>query len=193
MALESLTPLVTDISRLIEQTRLHVARTANAALVLLYWQVGARINQEVLRQERAEYGEMVLADLSKELISRYGKGFDKVNLHRMVRFARMYPDKPIVVTLSQQLTWSHIIKLVSIEGEEQPLGIIICTDKDQEDIELMELGKNGIHVAQYLTELPPKHILEKKLRRAIENAREKYERIKQLDHHDLTIEERSMG
>ena len=41
-------------------------------------------------------------------------------------------------------------------GEEKPLGIIICSDKDQEDVELMELGKNGIHVAQYLTDLLPK-------------------------------------
>lgn len=66
-------------------------------------------------------------------------------------------------------------------GEEMPLGIIICTDKDQEDIELMELGKNGIHVAQYITELPPKEIFEEKLHRAILIAREKHERIQQLE------------
>lgn len=57
------------------------------------------------------------------------------------------------------------------------MGIIICADKDQEDIELMELGKNGIHVAQYITELPPKEIFEEKLKKAIEMAREKYERL----------------
>jgi predicted nuclease of restriction endonuclease-like (RecB) superfamily len=67
------------------------------------------------------------------------------------------------------------------EGEEKPLGIIICSDKDQEDIELMELGLNGIHVAQYLTELPPKKILEEKLKKAIELAREKYERLQLLN------------
>ena len=66
-------------------------------------------------------------------------------------------------------------------GEEQPLGIIICADKDQEDIELMELGKNGIHVAQYLTELPPKEIFEEKLRKAIEIAREKHARLQILN------------
>ncbi|MCE3237477.1 MAG: cytoplasmic protein [Gammaproteobacteria bacterium] len=66
-------------------------------------------------------------------------------------------------------------------GEEKPLGIIICSDKEQEDIELMELGKNGIHVAQYLTELPPKKILEKRLKKVIEAAREKHERLKLLN------------
>ena len=64
-------------------------------------------------------------------------------------------------------------------GEEKPLGIIICADKDQEDIELLELGKNGIHVSQYLAELPPKKVFEKKLWGVIENAREKYARLKQ--------------
>ena len=65
-------------------------------------------------------------------------------------------------------------------GEEKPLGIIICSDKDQEDLELLELGKNGIHVSQYLAELPPRKIFEKKLRDVIENAREKYARLEQL-------------
>jgi hypothetical protein len=66
-------------------------------------------------------------------------------------------------------------------GEEKPLGIIICADKDQEDIELMELGNNGIHVAQYLTELPPRKVLEKKLHEAIKMAREKYEQLQLLE------------
>lgn len=65
-------------------------------------------------------------------------------------------------------------------GEEKPLGIIICSDKDQEDLELLELGKNGIHVSQYLAELPPRKMFEKKLRDVIENAREKYARLEQL-------------
>ena len=65
-------------------------------------------------------------------------------------------------------------------GEEKPLGIIICSDKDQEDLELLELGKNGIHVSQYLAELPPRKIFERKLRDVIENAREKYARLEQL-------------
>lgn len=65
-------------------------------------------------------------------------------------------------------------------GEEKPLGIIICADKDQEDVELLELGKNGIHVSQYLAELPPRKVFEKKLWDVIENAREKYARLEQL-------------
>lgn len=60
------------------------------------------------------------------------------------------------------------------EGENEPLGIILYADKKEEQIELLELEKSGIHVAQYLTVLPPKEILEAKLHQAIESAKAKY-------------------
>jgi len=58
-------------------------------------------------------------------------------------------------------------------SEEHPLGLILCAGKSEEQIELLELSKSGIRVAQYLTELPPREILEKKLRQAIKTARER--------------------
>lgn len=60
------------------------------------------------------------------------------------------------------------------EKEESPLGIILCSAKGKETIELLELGKSGIHVAEYFTELPPKDVLVAKLDRTIQEAREKY-------------------
>lgn len=59
-------------------------------------------------------------------------------------------------------------------GEEKPLGLILCSEKQKERVELLELDKSGIHVAQYLTELPSKRILECRLHRAIKTARSKY-------------------
>jgi hypothetical protein len=56
--------------------------------------------------------------------------------------------------------------------EEKPMGIILCAGKDHDDIEYLEMDKTGIHVAQYLTELPPRDILEKKLKLAIQLARD---------------------
>ncbi len=60
------------------------------------------------------------------------------------------------------------------EGEALPLGIILCAGKKQEQIELLELGSSGIHVAEYLTELPDKGLLEQKLHQAIVNARQRF-------------------
>ncbi len=56
-------------------------------------------------------------------------------------------------------------------GEQPPLGIILCAGKKQEQIELLELDSAGIHVAEYLTTLPPKAVLEQRLHQAIINAK----------------------
>jgi hypothetical protein len=60
-------------------------------------------------------------------------------------------------------------------GEELPLGIILCAGKNTEQIELLELGAAGIHVAEYLTVLPAPEILREKLHQAIETARMRLE------------------
>ena len=55
--------------------------------------------------------------------------------------------------------------------ENPPLGIILCTGKKQEQIELLELDKSGIHVAEYLTVLPPREVFEQKIHEAMVQAR----------------------
>lgn len=61
------------------------------------------------------------------------------------------------------------------ENEGEPLGIILCAGKKQDLVELLELGQSGIHVAEYLTELPPKELLRRKLHAAIELSRKRLE------------------
>jgi len=61
------------------------------------------------------------------------------------------------------------------EGETSPLGLILCAEGSHEQIELLELDKTSIHVAEYLTELPPKQVLARKLRTAIEAAKAQLE------------------
>lgn len=57
------------------------------------------------------------------------------------------------------------------EGEDTPIGIILCVEKNQETVELLQLDKSGIHVGQYLTQLPPKEVFERKLIAAINKVR----------------------
>ena len=63
------------------------------------------------------------------------------------------------------------------ETEQEPLGIILCAGKKQELVELLELGQAGIHVAEYLTALPPRELLEQKLHSAIQSARQRIEAL----------------
>jgi predicted nuclease of restriction endonuclease-like (RecB) superfamily len=62
-----------------------------------------------------------------------------------------------------------------IEGENPPIGLILCASKNKEHIVLLQTEKSNIKVAEYLTKLPDLKILEKKLHYAIENARNKFE------------------
>ena len=328
-------PLIGDIRALIEETRSAVAVTVNAGMTLLYWRIGKRICDDILRKERAGYGDEIVATLSRQLTTDYGGGFSEKSLRHMILFSETFPELEIVSTLSRQLSWSHfkeiiylkqplqkefyaemcrverwsvrtlrdkiasmlyertalsrkpeelarteleslreqdrmtpdlvfrdpymldflglkdsysekdlesailreiesfllelgagfsfiarqkrttvdgddfyldllffhrdLRRLVAVElkldkfrpdhfgqmalylrwldkferkpGEESPLGIILCSGKDDERVELLELGQAGIHVAEYLTELPPKEILQRKLHAAIEQSR----------------------
>ena len=99
--------LLNDISKLIEEARTHVAREYNSTQILLCWLIGKRIDDEVLLSQRAEYGEGVIDAISADLSNRYGRGYGRINLFRMLKFSRYFPDKQIVSTLSKQLSWSH--------------------------------------------------------------------------------------
>ena len=59
--------LVADVRDMIEQTRSSVAHTLNAGMTYLYWRIGKRIQMEVLKYERAEYGRRIIATPSQEL------------------------------------------------------------------------------------------------------------------------------
>src|SRR6516162_1542749 len=61
-------------------------------------------------------------------------------------------------------------------GEEAPLGLILCAGKSDEHVELLQLERSGIRVAKYLTELPPREVLERRLHEALRAAQERFNR-----------------
>jgi hypothetical protein len=66
------------------------------------------------------------------------------------------------------------------EGEEAPIGIILCASASREIVELLEPDKAGIAVAEYWTQLPPKVEFERKIREILLEAQERLERRKLL-------------
>jgi YhcG PDDEXK nuclease domain len=60
-------------------------------------------------------------------------------------------------------------------GEESPLGLILCAGKSDEHVELLQLEQSGIRVATYLTELPPRQLLQRKLHESMMAARARLE------------------
>lgn len=114
-------PLLAELRSLIEQARAHVVQAANATLTLLYWQVGRRIRQEILGNQRADYGEEIVSTLSTQLIALYGRNFELRNLRRMVQFAEQFPDFKGVSSLAAQLSWSHFIEVLPLKTSEARL------------------------------------------------------------------------
>ncbi len=327
--------LFLEIRQLIETAKQRAAIAINAEITMLYWQVGDRIQTEILQGQRAEYGKQIIATLSQQLTQTYGKGWSDRQLRYCVLIAEVFPDREILHTLSAKLSWSHLKLIIGIDDplkrdfyieiaqlerwsvrqlqerinsmlfertaisrkpeetirhdleqlrqdrqispnlllkdpyildfldlsdrylekdledailrdiekfllelgagftfiarqkriqidnddfyidllfynrklkrlvaidlklgnfrheyksqmelylrwlakydqesdEQSPLGIILCAGKKQEQIELLELDKSGIHVAEYLTVLPPKELLQAKLQQAIASAR----------------------
>jgi len=327
--------LFQEIGQLIDAAKQRAAAAINAEITLLYWQVGNRIQTEVLQGQRAEYGKQVILTLSQRLTQAYGKGWGERQLHYCTLLAGIFPDREILHTVCSKLSWSHLKLIIGVEDplkrdfyielaqleqwsvrqlqerinsmlfertalsrkpedtirhdlaqlhqnqqispdlllkdpyildflnlsdrylekdledailreiekfllelgagftfiarqkrlqidnddfyidllfynrklkrlvaidlklgsfraeyksqmelylrwlakyeqesdEQPPLGIILCAGKKQEQIELLELDKSGIHVAEYLTALPPKEVLQTKLHEAIATAR----------------------
>ena len=75
--------LLSDLRTLIDASREQVARTVNSALVGLYWHIGKRIREDVLNEQRAEYGHQSVDALSRQLTVEYGRGFTRANLFHM--------------------------------------------------------------------------------------------------------------
>jgi len=327
--------LIDSLKNLILESKNSAIANVNSILTMMYWEIGNTINQDILKNSRAEYGKSIVVSVSRELKKEFGSSFEEKNLRRMIQFATVF-EKEKVVSLIRHLSWTHFLvvlplkdelqrdfylqmcknekwsvrifrdrvnsmlyertalskkpdelikyeleelekgnlkdvvilkdpyfldfldikdrflekdledailrqieefllelgngfsfvarqkriqidsddyyidllfynrklkKLIAIdlkigefkpeykgqmelylrwlekyerqEGEESPIGIILCTGKKEEQIELLELEKSGIHVAEYLTVLPSKEVLQNKLHQAIEYAKAK--------------------
>lgn len=108
-------PLFVSIKDLIEQSKQQIAVSVNATMTALYWQIGSKIKNEVLKNERAEYGQQIVQSLSAKLEKEFGRGWSEKQLRHCVQFATVFNDKQIVSTLWRQLSWSHIKLIIYIE------------------------------------------------------------------------------
>lgn len=114
-------PLFNEICKIIEQGKQKVTSQVNSILTLTYWHIGKSINQDILQNQRAEYGKQIIKSLAVELAQLYGKSFEARNLRRMMQFAELFSDIQIVSTLSTQLSWSHFLELLPLKNKEARL------------------------------------------------------------------------
>ena len=110
-----------DLAHIIEQGKNQLVKQVNSTITLVYWQVGKKINEHILNNQRAEYAKEIVATVSAQLVSKYGRNFELKNLRRMMQFANQFTDFEIVVPLARQLTWSHILILLPLKSNEEKI------------------------------------------------------------------------
>lgn len=107
--------LFNDVCLIIDQSRRHVATYVNVEACLMNWHVGKRIKEDVLYNQRAEYGKQTLKNLSVKLTERYGTGWGTEKLKHCVRSAYLFSEDDIMYAARTQLTWTHLRSLMSLK------------------------------------------------------------------------------
>ena len=80
------TKLIEDVCQLIDKARMRLAVKANHEITVLYWEIGNRINTDLLDGNRAPYGKQIVSQLATILQSNYGRrGFESRNIRRMMQ------------------------------------------------------------------------------------------------------------
>lgn len=122
--------LVAELSRLIEQSQQQVTAQVNHTVTMLFWDIGNRINKNILQSKRADYAKAIVSTLSTQLKTQYGRNFELRNLRRMMQFAEQFTDIDIVAPLTKKLSWSHFVELLPIKNQEAKLFYAKLSAKD---------------------------------------------------------------
>ena len=107
--------LFNDVCSIIDAARMHVATYANTETLLMNWNVGKRIKEDVLFNRRAEYGQQIVKRLANLLVERYGAGWKDRKLLHCIRAAYTFTEDEIVYAARIQLTWTHLRNIMFIE------------------------------------------------------------------------------
>jgi hypothetical protein len=114
--------LLSDVRQIIENGLQQAYQSVNMVMLNTYWNVGRRIvEDEQHGNRRAEYGKQQIKNLSAELVSQYGNSYNERNLYQFRNFYLKFNDLEILNTRLQNLTWSHIVRLLRVENEQERL------------------------------------------------------------------------
>lgn len=102
------------VSQIIDGARHSVAVYLNSEVTMTYWHIGKYIVSELDAVGEEKYGAKIVATVSQLLTARFGKGYKRAAIFRMLKVAKEFPVESIVSTLSRQLTWSHFVELSAI-------------------------------------------------------------------------------
>ena len=111
--------LVADVRNIIEEGRRHAFAAAGQIAIMTYWNVGRRIVEEEQQgNARADYGKNLIPALADRLTIEFGTGYGRRNLAYYRKFYLEFSDLEILHTRVQNLSWSHIRRILSVSNPE---------------------------------------------------------------------------
>ena len=122
--------LYDDLCHIIDRARARIATYLNTEVCMTNWYVGKRIKEDVLYNQRAEYGKQVLRNLSARLTEKYGSGWGYNKLQHCVRAAYTFSEEEIMYATRTQLNWTHLRTLMSVKDPlERQFYIHMCSQE----------------------------------------------------------------
>ena len=111
---------IQDIQNILATAKRKSYQAVNSIMMQAYWLIGYRIvEQELQGKNRAEYGEKIIENLSRELNHQIGSGMSVAHLKNCRQFYRVFPDFPKRYTLCSQLSWSHFRLIMRLDTEKE--------------------------------------------------------------------------
>ncbi len=156
--------LFEDVCGIINATRNRVAVYVNSEVCLTKWHVGKRIKEDVLYNQRAEYGKQIVKNLAARLTEIYGSGWSYGSLKHCLRCAEIFSIDEIGYAVRTQFNWTHIRSLMSIEDPLKRQFYMEMCRVEHWDTRTLD--------AKIDSQLPDKQLLAEKLQRAIAIAKE---------------------
>lgn len=124
-----------DVRRIIEDGRQKAYAAAGNIALATYWNVGRRIVEEEQRgKSRADYGKRLIDGLAETLKIEYGSGYGKRNLAYYRQFYLEFNDLEILHTCVQNLTWSHVRRVLSVVNTQARLWYLSAASRDKWDV-----------------------------------------------------------
>lgn len=111
--------LYAQVYTLIDQSKQRIHVAFNQELTQLYWNIGNLMQQDVLKNKKAGYGEKIIANLSAKLTNQFGTGWSSQQLWNCLYTVETFPSWKILSTLSRELSWSHLKELIYLKNKLQ--------------------------------------------------------------------------
>ena len=147
--------LFDEISGLIEQARRKVATAINGEMVVLYWNIGRVVKEEIMKSGRAEYGKQIVQSLSGELTQRYRRGFSTQNLWYMIQLYENYPILHAVSGEFSGLSWTHIRTILPVKDKlKREFYATLCRKEHWSTRTLQERINSMLYERTALSKLP---------------------------------------